>query len=124
MTGSQKKLWIGLVVLALLSPVGVILPSLFKAGGAWGEWGPEELEKLIGYVPKGLKHLSGLWKAPVPEYNMGGEGASMPVQIISYIASGLIGIAAIGLVFYLISKFILRPGKKSGDPGNAADNEK
>ena len=76
MTKSQKKLWIGLLILSLLTPLGIILPEKFKAGGAWGEWGPEELEKLIGYVPKGLKRLADLWKAPVPDYNFGGEGAS------------------------------------------------
>lgn len=58
MTKSQKKLWIGLFILTLLTPLGVILPEKFKAGGAWGEWGPEELEKLVGYVPEGLKRLA------------------------------------------------------------------
>lgn len=56
MTKSQKKLWIGLIILALLTPLGIILPEKFKAGGAWGEWGPEALEKLIGYVPAGLRN--------------------------------------------------------------------
>lgn len=111
MTKSQKKLWIGLLILALLTPLGVILPEKFKAGGAWGEWGPEELKRLIGYVPEGLKRLADLWKAPVPDYHFGGEGASMAVQIISYIASGLIGILAVGLVIYVISRVIVRHEK-------------
>jgi cobalt/nickel transport protein len=111
MTKSQKKLWIGLLILALLTPLGVILPEKLKAGGAWGEWGPAELEKLIGYVPKGIKRLTDLWKAPVPDYNFGGEGASMTVQVLSYLVSGLIGILAVGLVIYLISKVIVRNEK-------------
>lgn len=111
MTKSQKKLWIGLFILALLTPIGVILPEKFKAGGAWGEWGPEELEKLIGYVPEGLKRMADLWKAPVRDYNFGGEGASMTVQVISYIASGLIGVLAVGLVIYVISKLLVRHEK-------------
>ncbi|MGD0919371.1 MAG: hypothetical protein ABSB22_23255 [Thermodesulfobacteriota bacterium] len=53
----QKRLWIGLFILALLTPLGVILPEKFNAGDAWGEWGPETLEKLLGYVPDGLKRL-------------------------------------------------------------------
>ena len=108
MTKSEKKLWIGLIILAFLTPIGVILPEKFKAGGAWGEWGPEELEKLIGYVPQGLKRWSDLWKAPVPDYNFGGEGASMTIQVISYIASGLIGVLAVGLLIYVISRVIVR----------------
>jgi len=108
MTKSQKKLWIGLFVLAILSPLGVILPEKFKTGGAWGEWGPEELEKLIGYVPEGLKKLSGLWKAPVPDYNFGGEAASMAVKVISYVASGILGILAVAGAIYVISKLIAK----------------
>ena len=111
MTKSQKKLWIGLLILSLLTPLGVILPEKFKAGGAWGEWGPAELEKLIGYVPKGIKRLTDLWKAPVPDYNFGGEGASTTVQVLSYLVSGLIGVLAVGLVIYLISKVIVRNEK-------------
>jgi cobalt/nickel transport protein len=107
----QKKLWIGLLILALLTPLGVILPEKFKAGGAWGEWGPEELKKLIGYVPEGLKRLADLWKAPVPDYSFGREGASMTVQVLSYIVSGLIGVLAVGVVIYLISKVIVRNEK-------------
>jgi phage shock protein PspC (stress-responsive transcriptional regulator) len=47
----------------------------------------------------------------VPDYNFGGEGASMTVQVISYIASGLIGILAVGLVIYVIARLILRNEK-------------
>ncbi|MGA3083208.1 MAG: PDGLE domain-containing protein [Thermodesulfobacteriota bacterium] len=111
MTKSQKKLWIGLLIITLLSPLGIILPEKFKAGGAWGEWGPEELQKLVGYVPQGLKRLTDLWKAPVPDYNFGGEGSSLIVQVLSYIVSGLIGILIVCLVMYVISKLIVRNEK-------------
>lgn len=111
MTRSQRKLWIGLLVLALLTPIGVILPEKLRAGAAWGEWGPEELQKLIGYVPAGLRRLAELWRAPVPDYNLGGEGASMTVQVISYVASGIIGILAVGLVVYLIARMVVRREK-------------
>jgi hypothetical protein len=60
------KLWIGLGALALLSPIGVILPAKLKAGPAWGEWGAGELKGLVGYVPKGLEKLSSLWNALMP----------------------------------------------------------
>ena len=57
MTRFQKKLWIGLFIMALLTPLGVLLPEKFKAEEAWGEWGAEKLEKVLGYVPEGLKKL-------------------------------------------------------------------
>ncbi|MFH0940963.1 MAG: cobalamin biosynthesis protein [Candidatus Omnitrophota bacterium] len=62
------KFWIGLGMLIVLSPIGLLLPERFKAGAAWGEWGSEELRRLVGYVPLGLKKLSGIWNAPIPDY--------------------------------------------------------
>jgi hypothetical protein len=111
MTKIQKRLWIGLFIMALLSPLGLLLPEKFKSGDAWGEWGADTLEKLLGYVPEGLKRLSDLWRAPAPDYNFGGESASMTVQVISYIASGILGILAAGLVIYVISKVVIRNEK-------------
>jgi hypothetical protein len=111
MTGSWKKLWIGLFALALLTPLGVILPEAFNSGGAWGEWGPNELERLIGYMPDGLRRLAGLWKAPLSNYTFAGESASTTVKALSYMASGFVGILAIGLIVYLIARIIVRDGK-------------
>ena len=111
MTKSQKKLWTGLLIMALLSPIGLILPRLFNSGDAWGEWGTDTLEKLIGYVPEGLRKYAEFWKAPVPDYNLVGEESSMTVQALSYIASGIIGIIAVALVIYLISKLVIKNGK-------------
>ena len=51
------KFWIGIAVLIVLSPLGLILPDHFKAGSAWGEWGADEMQKLVGYIPKGLEKL-------------------------------------------------------------------
>ena len=111
MTKTQKKLWIGLVIMALISPLGIILPALFNSGDAWGEWGTDTLEKLLGFVPEGLREYADFWKAPVPDYNLGGEESSMTVQVISYVASGLIGILAVALVIYIISKVVLKNGR-------------
>jgi hypothetical protein len=106
MTKSQRKLWIGLFVMALLTPLGIIVPKIFNAGSAWGEWGVAKLEQLLGYAPQGLKRLSDIWKAPIPNYNLGGSDASMTVQLLSYLASGLLGILAVGLVVFVITRFV------------------
>lgn len=108
MTKFQKRLWIGLLMMALLTPLGILLPEKFKAEGAWGEWGTDQLEKLIGYVPEGLKKLADLWRAPLPDYQVGNNGSSITIQVLSYIVSGLIGVAACILVFFLVSKFITK----------------
>lgn len=97
--------------MALLTPVGILLPEMFNAGDAWGEWGTDALEKLLGFVPEGLKKYSDLWKAPVEDYNFGGEESSTSVKLISYIASGIIGILVTVLVIYAISKIVIRNEK-------------
>ena len=111
MTRFQKRLCIGLLIMALLTPLGILLPERFKAEGAWGEWGAEKLEKLLGHVPEGLKKLTDFWKAPIPDYNLGGEGASTTIQAVSYIASGLLGIGVCAFVVFIVSRFIAKHGK-------------
>jgi len=111
MTKTQKKLWGGLLIMALISPLGILLPEIFNSGDAWGEWGMVTLEKLLGYVPEGLKKYVELWEAPVQDYNFGGENTSIAVQVISYIASGIIGILLVALVIYMISKQVIKNGK-------------
>ena len=107
-TGFQKKLLIRLFIMALLSPLGIVLPEKFHSEDAWGEWGLDKIEKMLGYVPAGMKKISELWKAPVPDYNFGGEGAPLSTQIISYIASAVLGIAIVAAVVYLLSKFLVK----------------
>ena len=66
----NKKLWWGLILLILLSPLGLILPEIFRSGPAWGEWSLEEIEKMLGFIPEGLKKWTDLWSSPLPEYNV------------------------------------------------------
>jgi len=42
-----KRLWWGLILLILISPLGLVLPEVFKSGPAWGEWSLEEIEKTL-----------------------------------------------------------------------------
>ena len=102
------KLWIGLAVLALLSPLGIYLPAKFAAGAAWGEWGADEIKSLIGYLPKGLEKFSALWSAPLPDYAFKGGGRNA-----AYIISALLGIALCVLATVIIGRFC---AKKSGKP--------
>lgn len=104
----QKKLWAGLLVMAVLSPLGVVLPKLFNAEDAWGEWSAEKLQELAGYVPAGLKKLTDLWKAPMADYNPAGDDASLGVQILWYIFSGLLGIILVAGTVYLLGKVLRR----------------
>jgi hypothetical protein len=103
------KLWIGLAILILLSPLGLFLPEHFKAGSAWGEWGTEEIQKMVGYIPQGLKKLAALWNAPIPDYAIKGwEEKGLPHLSFAYIISAIVGIAFIVILILLIGKFLAK----------------
>ena len=108
MNASQKKLLIGLIVLALLAPLGIYLPSTFRADDAWGEWPARTLGKMLGYLPEGFKRHAGLLKAPIPDYNIGNEKSSFALQAVSYLLSGVIGIILCGVILFAISKFLVK----------------
>ena len=106
------KLWIGLAMLVLLSPIGLILPEHFKAGAAWGEWSIDEMRELVGYIPQGLEKLARVWSAPIPDYAFKGwEGKPLASLSFAYIASALIGILACVAAVFLLGKFLTRKNK-------------
>ena len=106
------KLWLGLGVLILLSPLGLILPDHFKAGSAWGEWGSEEMQKLVGTVPQGLAKLGELWKAPMPDYAFKGwEEKGLTHLSFAYIVSAIAGVALIGLIMWIVGRCLARKGE-------------
>ena len=106
-----NKLWLGIVVMIILCPLGLILPEHFKAGSAWGEWGADEMQKLVGYIPQGLEKLSSLWNAPMPDYAFKGwEEKGLGHLSFSYIVSAVVGIALIAIVIFLIGKLLVKKG--------------
>lgn len=108
MSKTVKRLWIGVLILILLTPIGLILPELFKAGVAWGEWGIEEIEKMIGYIPDGMKRLSELWRPLMPDYSFSGEeGRSLMLQSIAYIFSAILGIIGVVVIVYLLGRLLI-----------------
>jgi len=103
------KLLIGMVVFIILSPLGLIIPAYFHAGDAWGEWGSDEMTKLVGYMPKGLEHLSSLWSAPMPDYAFKGwEEKGLAHLSFAYIVSAVVGSLLIALIVISLSKVLIR----------------
>jgi cobalt/nickel transport protein len=103
------KLWIGLLVLILLSPLGLFLPEHFKAGSAWGEWGLKETKELVGYIPQGLEKLASLWNAPIPDYAFKGwQDKGLPHLSLAYIISAIVGICLTVILILLIGKFLVK----------------
>lgn len=78
---SFKPVYRLITALAVLSPLG-----LLASGTAWGEWGNEELQAMVGYIPKGMeKGFS--FNSMMPDYTVG----NMP-EVIAYLASAVIGV--------------------------------
>lgn len=112
----KTKLWIGLMILVILSPLGIILPARFNAGSAWGEWSAQEIQKLTGHAPSGMAEHAGKWKAPMPGYAFQGQAKdSIAARSISYLISGIIGVAIVLLLALLIGR-ILAKREKSDSP--------
>ena len=92
--------------LICLSPLG-----LLAAGTAWGEWGPDEINKVVnggqslGFVPAGMKGGFG-FEALMQDYGVKG----LP-DVVGYILSAIAGAAILVIVFKLLG--VLR---KSGQP--------
>jgi cobalt/nickel transport protein len=106
---TARKLWWGIAVLVLISPIGLILPELFKSGPAWGEWGLEEIGNLVGFVPEGFKRLSDMWSAPIPDYNLKNwEGQGLAKSGLGYIFSGVLGVGVIVFLSFLVGRILTR----------------
>ena len=97
-TGKLRKLWIVMVVLAVVSPLGLLAP-----GTAWGEWGMEELARMgLSSIPAGIARLSGIWGAPLQDYNLPALGNSN----LGYILSALLGILVVSIVAWLFARLL------------------
>ncbi len=106
---TSTKLWILILILIILSPLGLLIPEHFKAGSAWGEWGADEIKEMVGYIPAGLAKLAEIWHAPVPDYSFRGwEEADLIKQSIAYIMSAVTGIAAVVILIFILGKFLTK----------------
>jgi hypothetical protein len=109
MNPKYRKLWIGIGMLALLVPAGIIIPDLAGSGPAWGEWANDEISALVGYVPRGMEKMSDLWKGLIPDYSFGGD--SRAGAWFGYIASAFIGILLVVAATLGLGRLLTRGGR-------------
>jgi cobalt/nickel transport system permease protein/cobalt/nickel transport protein len=101
-----RNLAIGLVILIIIVPIGLI-----ASGTAYGEWASDELKDKIGYVPQGVEELADLWHAPMKDYNIPNGPSfenSKPIASAGYILSALIGVIISGGLLYFIGKKVAK----------------
>jgi cobalt/nickel transport system permease protein len=107
---STWKLWVGLGVLMILTPLG-----LLASASAWGEWGASDFASKSGratiasqslhhgtsihQAPQGLAHLATIWTAPMPDY----APPFMHSATFGYIVSAIFGGGLIIIAFFLIA---------------------
>ena len=104
-----RRLWIALIVLALLTPLGLLVPQWLRAGSAWGEWSPQEVRERTGSVPEGMARDAEAYKAPLPDYSAPhGEPASPVRRSVWYVIAALAGMGAVVAVMWLLGRWLTR----------------
>ena len=100
-TKKMKPLYVVIGILVLATPLG-----LLASGTAWGEWGAEEIQELIGFVPKGMEN-GFQFNSLIPDYSLGNV-----TEYIGYIISAALGVIIIFIIFKILSKINLRKETK------------
>ncbi len=94
-TPSYRWLWVGIAILAVATPLGLLAP-----GTAWGEWGSDEFANLgLKAVPQGLAALEGIWGAPLAGYEIPILGNASA----GYVLSAIAGVVLVGALVWLLS---------------------
>lgn len=98
----------GLGLLVLLTPLGLILPQTFGAAGAWGEWSARELKEKWGQAPAQMERLQSLWGAQFSNYTL--RGLTKPWQAkLAYLLAGLLGAGVVVAVCLGLGRWLVIP---------------
>ena len=115
-----RPLWIGLALLMVLTPLGIL-----AAGTAWGEWSARDFSNLQArekmavasqntappvQPPRGLERLSSLWTAPFPQY----APSFVRRPAVGYALSAMFGSGAIILVSLIAGSLAAAQAEKAG----------
>jgi PDGLE domain len=105
-----RNLLIGLAVLIIAVPIG-----LLAVGTAYGEWGADELQALVGFIPAGLASMSGVWAAPIPDYALPNLGEAFIDLSLAYWLSAIVGVTLSAAALILIGTVITRNKKQNSE---------
>lgn len=103
-TFHYKKLVLGLVALALLSPLGLLAP-----GTAWGEWRTGDLKSQLGFLPSGFYKFGDFWQHAIfRNYGVAGYDQTFWQQALGYLLSAFFALLVIGGLTLIIQRFMRR----------------
>ncbi|MDP4093651.1 MAG: cobalt transporter CbiM [Bacillota bacterium] len=111
-----KAILIAFGIIAVLTPLGML-----ATGTAWGEWSTGQIKNMVGYVPKGLSKLSGIWKSLFPGYSLDKGSDGFLGSSLGYLLCAIIGIIIIAALMLLINRLILGKRKLNSEK-NDGDN--
>ena len=98
---SYKKLWMALSLFIILTPLG-----LLATGTAFGEWGTDELQEMVGYVPAGLAKMADIWHyAPLPDYSVPGLTSGF-ASALGYVISAVVGVFLVAGISMILSRVV------------------
>lgn len=99
----------GLIMLTLLTPLG-----LLASGTAWGEWGGEDLQAKLGFVPSGLAKLGEFWNHILfKDYAIAGFDQTFWQQALGYIISAFFALLVIGAVGFAIQRLVRKSERQA-----------
>ncbi|QOP43370.1 hypothetical protein FJR45_05155 [Sulfurimonas sediminis] len=101
----KNKLYLLLSLLIVAVPLG-----LLSENPAWGEWEEDYYEKILGFIPTGIKNAHTL-SSPLPDYSINGMN-----EVVSYYLSALLGLVLVYGIFYIFTKIT---AKKQDNHGSA-----
>lgn len=118
--GGLKRVGTLFALLAVIAPLGLIAP-----GFAYGEGSADDVQAAFGYVPKGLSDLSGIFSAPLADYNIPlpfFSDASAPLWHagIGYEIAGILGVLMVGVVTLALARLIgatMKPASAGASAG-------
>jgi len=106
MTRRSKKIVFLVFLVIILTPLGILTDY-----AAWGEWEHHYFQKILGFIPEGIKNSSNLVTPLVPNYQVL-QGSKTLNQYLS----AILGVGLIFGVFYLI-RIMLKRGQSRTEQG-------
>lgn len=96
------RLWLGIGILVILTPLGII-----AKGSAWGEWDVGEIRALVGFIPQGMASINGTWQGIMNGYSIphlkGAIGA-----VVGYVISAITGVLIVAGSAYTMGRLLSR----------------
>ncbi|WP_424266487.1 cobalt transporter CbiM [Castellaniella sp.] len=114
-----RRLWLGLAVMMILTPLGLLATAT-----AWGEWAPGDFATEHALItaqslnhaaptvaPAGMARLASVWTSPIPDY----APAFMRSEMFGYMLSAVVGTGLIVLVWLLLAALLGRQRRPARD---------